>query len=358
MRAPTREANTQTVQSPTRESTPPTPKPRQQRFSTPDMEALSAAYPTPKPRKRLPTSPSSLTRPLQTSSCPLSPASTHVTNGLGTTAKINGTEVKSPPPPSAINQTTEVDGRSNQAQQVAATAHSEGQYHMHDYRPPPTTVETARTEVNFPPLATAAIDQTRQLVTKATETEVKSPPTVTTATNETTEMNGLLPTTHKNDIASDTKSVATAHNESGSQYHMHVYSPPPPEAVSRAARTQVKSPSSATAATSEVNGLPNNPQQVASAQKETASHVQGNRPHQKLERQKSGTYLLGAQADPKLEAWLNRRKQRENEAGEGFKELEATQEEKYKSYTLPRRKKVSELERILEKRRNKIEEPK
>lgn len=236
---------------------------------------------------------------------------------------------------------------------------------MHDYRPPPTTVETARTEVNSPPTVTTAIDQTMEVneiqqVTKATETrtEVTSPPTVITATNVTTEMNGLLPTTHENDLPSDTNSVATARNESERRSHMHVYSPPPSKAVSGAARTQVKSPSSATA---ETNGLQNNPQQVASARKETPSHVQSNKPHQKLERQKSGTYLLGAQADPKLATLLNRRKQRENEAGEGFKELEATQEEKYKSYTLPRRKKVSEsseLERILEKRRSKIEEPK
>lgn len=352
MHAPTREANTPTVQSPTRESTPPTPKPRQQRLSTPDMEApsqLSAVYPTPKPRKRLATSPGNLTRPHQ-AYFPLPPASTHETNGLRTTGKINGTEVKSPPPPSAINQTTEMDGQSLQAQQVAGTTH------MHDYRPLPTTVETAITEVKSP-VSTAAIDQTRQLVTKATETrtEVKSPPTVTTATNE---MNGLLPTSHENDLPSDTNSVATAHSESESRSHMHVYSPPPPEAVFGTARTQVKSPSSATA---ETNGLPNNPQQVTSAQKETPSRVQGNKRHQKLERQKSGTYLLGAQADPKLATLLNKRKQRENEAGEGFKELEATQEEKYKSYTLPRRKKVSEsseLERILEKRRSKIEEPK
>ena len=373
MHAPTREANTRTVLSPTRESTPPTPKPRQQRLSTPDMEALSqfpAAYPTPKPRKRLATCPS-LTRPLQTASFPLPPVSTHETNGLETTAKINGTEVKSPPPPSAINQTTEVDGLSNQAQQVAATAHSEIRYHMDDYRPLPTTVETAKTEVKSPPLATAAIDQTMEVsgpshkiqqVTKATETgtEVTSPPTATTATNETTEMNSLLPTIDKNDLPNDTKSVATARNESESRYHMHEYSPPLPEAVSGAARTQVKSPSPATAATSETNGLPNNPQQVASARKETPNRVQGNRPHQKLEKQKSGTYLLGAKVDPMLATLLNRRKQRENEAGEGFKELEATQKEKYESYTLPRKKTVSgssELQRILEKRRSKIEEP-
>ena len=231
---------------------------------------------------------------------------------------------------------------------------------MHDYRPPPTTVETARTEVNSPPTVTTAIDQTMEVnkiqqVTKATETrtEVTSPPTVITATNVTTEMNGLLPTTHENDLPSDTNSVATARNESESR--SHVYSPPPSEAVFGTARTQVKSPSSATA---ETHGLQNNPQQVASARKETPSRVQGNKPHQKLERQKSGTFLLGAQADPKLATLLNKRKQRENEAGEGFKELEATQEEKYKSYTLPRRKKVSELERILEKRRNIIDEHK
>ena len=368
MHVPKREANTQTVVSPTRESTPPTPKPRQQRLSTSDIEApaqLSAAIPTPKPRKRLATYPS-LTRPLQTSSSPHPLVPTHETDTFGATAEI---KVKSPLPPSAIDQTTAND-LSNQAQQVA-TVHGETQYHIHDYSPPSTTAETARTEVESPPLATAAIDQTMegsglsnkvQQVTKTAETgtEVQSSPTAAT-----TEMDGRLPTTHKNDLSNDTKNVATAFNES--QYDMHEYRPPPPEVVSGTARTDVKSPSSATAATSEVNGLPNKSQEDASTQKEIPSRVQRNRPHQKLSRQRSGTFLLGAEPDPMLETLLKRRKQRENEAGEKFKELEATQKEKYESNTLPRKKPKSgsaetvstssELQRILEKRLSKIEEP-
>ena len=370
MHVPKREANTQTVVSPTRESTPPTPKPRQQRLSTSDIEApaqLSAAIPTPKPRKRLATYPS-LTRPLQTSSSPHPLVPTHETDTFGATAEI---KVKSPLPPSAIDQTTAND-LSNQAQQVA-TVHGETQYHIHDYSPPSTTAETARTEVESPPLATAAIDQTMegsglsnkvQQVTKMAETgtEVQSSPTPTAAT---TEMDGRLPTTHKNDLSNDTKIVATAFNES--RYHMHEYSPPPPEVVSGTARTDVKSPSSATAATSEVNGLPNKPQEVASTRKETPSRVQRNRQHQKLSRQNSGTFLLGPEPDPMFATLLKRRKQRENEAGEKFKELEATRKEKYESNTLPRKKPKSgsaetvstssELQRILEKRLSKIEEP-
>ena len=202
-----------------------------------------------------------------------------------------------------------------------------------------------------------------QQVTKTAETgtEVQSSPTPTAAT---TEMDGRLPTTHKNNLSNDT---ATAFNES--RYDMHEYRPPPPEVVSGTAKTDVKSPSSATAATSKVNGLPNKSHEDASTRKETPSHVQRNRPHQKLSRQRSGTFLLGAEPDPMLEILLKRRKQRENEAGEKFKELEATRKEKYESNTLPRPRKKnrgaftetmstsSELQRILEKRRNKIEEP-
>lgn len=371
MHVPKNEANTQTVVSPTRESTPPTPKPRQQRLSTSDIEApaqLSAAIPTPKPRKRLATYPNpSLTRPLQTSSSPHPLVPTHETDGFRATAEI---KAKSPLPPSAIDQTTgEVNGLPNQAQQVA-TAHSETQYRIHDYSPPTPIAETASTEAESPPLATAATDQTMegsglsnkvQPVTKTAETrnEVQSLPTAAT-----TEIDGRLPTTHTNDLSNDTKIVATAFNES--QYDMHEYRPPPPEVVSGTARTDVKSPSSATAATSEVNGLPNKPQEVASTQKETPSRVQRNRPHQKLSRQNSGTFLLGAEPDPMFATLLKRRKQRENEAGEKFKELEATRKEKYESNTLPRKKpksgsaetvSTSELQRILEKRRSKIEEP-
>ena len=150
---------------------------------------------------------------------------------------------------------------------------------------------------------------------------------------------------------------------------MHEYRPPPPEVVSGTAKTDVKSPSSATAATSEVNGLPNKSHEDASTRKETPSRVQRNRPHQKLSRQNSSTFLLGAEPDPMLETLLKRRKQRENEAGEKFKELEATRKEKYESNTLPRPRKKnrggftetvstsSELQRILEKRRSKIEKP-